>query len=210
MVPPRWTAEEEARLSVVTDALAAFASRGTDPVVAPTLADCGGSPEPPPAAPIRVTFLGTGAALPSKYRNVSSTYVAVNPGAAHGEWGFLLDAGEGTLGQLRRRFGFHGAAAAVASLAFVYVSHIHADHHLGLVRILAERQRVSGDGADGGGGDGAGAPLLVFGPPRLRLWLEEVAVLEPHRPTFRFVLNTAISGTLCLAAVFVCRALGAQ
>ena len=52
---------------------------------------------------IVVTTLGTGSALPSKYRNVSSTHLDI-PGLG----GILLDAGEGTVGQLRRRFGITG------------------------------------------------------------------------------------------------------
>jgi ribonuclease Z len=51
----------------------------------------------------QVIFLGTGAAVPSKYRNVSSTYVQFGSGERF--HGVLLDAGEGTLGQLLRRFG---------------------------------------------------------------------------------------------------------
>jgi hypothetical protein len=53
-----------------------------------------------PADSFEVVFLGTGAALPSKYRNVSATYVHT----ANAE-GFLLDAGEGTLGQMYRKYG---------------------------------------------------------------------------------------------------------
>lgn len=51
-----------------------------------------------------VLFLGTGAALPSKYRNVTSVYVSV-PSSG----GILLDAGEGSFGQLARRFGIDAA-----------------------------------------------------------------------------------------------------
>lgn len=47
---------------------------------------------------IEITFLGTGSSQPSKYRNVSSIYINL---FARG--GMLLDCGEGTLGQLKRR-----------------------------------------------------------------------------------------------------------
>ena len=74
-------------------------------------------------------FLGTGAAMPSKYRNVTATYLHM---FAHG--GMLLDCGEGTYGQLRRRYGAAGADHIITGLKCVWISHIHADHHAGLAR----------------------------------------------------------------------------
>lgn len=59
-----------------------------------------GGPERHP----RLYFLGTGAALPSKYRNVTSIYLGI---PTYG--GLLLDAGEGSFGQLARLFGLHAA-----------------------------------------------------------------------------------------------------
>lgn len=45
----------------------------------------------------QTVFLGTGAACPSKYRNVTSVYLDF-----YERGGLLLDAGEATLGQLIR------------------------------------------------------------------------------------------------------------
>lgn len=78
---------------------------------------------------LEVVFLGTGAALPSKYRNVTGIYIN-----CFARGGLLLDCGEGSLGQLTRRFGQAGVRDVVCSLACVWVSHIHADHHAGLPR----------------------------------------------------------------------------
>ena len=47
--------------------------------------------------------------------------------------GMLLDCGEGTYGQLRRRYGA-ATDEIVAGLKCVWISHIHADHHAGLGR----------------------------------------------------------------------------
>lgn len=55
----------------------------------------------------------------------------------------LLDAGEGTLGQLRRRFGTEGVQQVYGRLRILYISHMHADHHIGLRRLLLDRLRVS-------------------------------------------------------------------
>lgn len=91
-----------------------------------------------PGDDIVVTTLGTGSALPSKYRNVSSTHFDVP------NWGgVLLDCGEGSLGQLRRRFGPDGLKQLYKDLRIIFISHMHADHHLGLANILRDRFQVS-------------------------------------------------------------------
>ena len=82
---------------------------------------------------------------------------------------WLLDVGEGTLGQLFRARGHPSAAGATSALDLlrrttaVLVSHMHADHHLGLVGVLLARHRVAPT-----------APLLVVGPAPLELFLAEV------------------------------------
>ena len=86
---------------------------------------------------IVVTTLGTGSALPSKHRNVSSTHLDI-PGMG----GILLDAGEGTVGQLRRRFGPDGVRNVYLQLKMVFISHMHADHHFGLQALLEDRFKV--------------------------------------------------------------------
>ncbi|KAL7422932.1 hypothetical protein Q5752_002229 [Cryptotrichosporon argae] len=111
-----------------------------------------------PGDDIVVTTLGTGSAIPSKYRNVSSTHLAI-PGTG----GVLLDAGEGTLGQLRRRFG-PSLPAVYAELKMVFISHMHADHHLGLAAILADRFRT-----------GVTGTLYVVAPYAIALQLSESA-----------------------------------
>jgi ribonuclease Z len=134
--------------------------------------------------PFAVTFLGTGSAMPSKYRNglyrapyfhilsmmfhtndiwclVSSTFVEVT-----GFGGILFDAGEGTLGQLLRRFGSH-VDTIIRELKCVFVSHMHADHHLGLIRILKRRIML-----------GLTDKLLIVGPTPYPFWLNELQMTE--------------------------------
>lgn len=78
---------------------------------------------------LEVVFLGTGASIPSKYRNVTGLYLH-----RFGAGGLLLDCGEGTYGQLVRRYGAEGANGVLAGLRLIWISHIHADHHAGLAR----------------------------------------------------------------------------
>lgn len=123
-----------------------------------------------------VTFLGTGAAIPSKYRNVTGLlYDRPSHNGGKGA-SMLADCGEASLGQLYRRFGVQGAEAILRRLSLVWISHIHADHHVGLPALLAARTRLLGPECP---------PLLVIGPRPLRRALGSYAALEPMR--FRFV-----------------------
>jgi ribonuclease Z len=84
-----------------------------------------------PDSEAEIITLGTGSALPSKYRNVSSTLVRV-PG-----WGSLLfDCGENTLGQLRRVFSGEELRQVLQELKLIFISHMHADHHLGSASVI--------------------------------------------------------------------------
>ncbi|KAB5516948.1 hypothetical protein GE09DRAFT_1066587 [Coniochaeta sp. 2T2.1] len=81
--------------------------------------------------------LGTGSALPSRSRNVSCTLVRV-PGVGS----YLLDCGENSLGQLRRMYGYAGADEVLRDLKAVWISHSHADHHLGTISVLKRFSEV--------------------------------------------------------------------
>ncbi|XP_028912871.2 zinc phosphodiesterase ELAC protein 2 [Ornithorhynchus anatinus] len=83
-----------------------------------------------------VVFLGTGSAVPMKIRNVSSTLVNLSPGES-----LLLDCGEGTFGQLCRHYGDR-VDRVLRGISAVFVSHIHADHHTGLLSVLLQRDRA--------------------------------------------------------------------
>jgi ribonuclease Z len=78
-----------------------------------------------------ITTLGTGSALPSKYRNVSATLVRV-PGVGN----YLLDCGENTLGQLKRVFKPTELKEVLKDLRMIWISHLHADHHLGTASLI--------------------------------------------------------------------------
>ncbi|KAH9479322.1 tRNAse Z TRZ4, mitochondrial [Psilocybe cubensis] len=92
-----------------------------------------------PGANVGVITLGTGGSLPSKYRNVLSTLITV---PKYGN--ILLDAGEGTWGQMVRNFGLEDSTynvwQALRDLKCIFISHMHADHHIGLANILAKRK----------------------------------------------------------------------
>lgn len=93
-----------------------------------------------PSPNAEIITLGTGSALPSKYRNVSATLLRV-PGCGS----YLLDCGENTLGQLKRVYGDEGLKEVLRDLKLIWISHLHADHHLGTVSVIkAWRDEIHG------------------------------------------------------------------
>ncbi|KAK1864492.1 hypothetical protein I4F81_007038 [Pyropia yezoensis] len=112
----------------------------------PSMAAGAYGPSPPPPAclatlrrgDVALRVLGTGACLPGKHRNVSGSMLHLA-----GRGNVLLDAGEGTYGQLVRALGRAAADAAVAATRLVFISHLHADHHLGLLSFLHRRRGLT-------------------------------------------------------------------
>lgn len=84
-----------------------------------------------PSPDAEIVCLGTGSASPSKYRNVSSTLLRV-PGSGS----YLLDCGENTLGQLKRIYQPEQLRELLRDLKLIWISHLHADHHLGLISVI--------------------------------------------------------------------------
>ncbi|XP_057673792.1 zinc phosphodiesterase ELAC protein 2 isoform X2 [Corythoichthys intestinalis] len=120
----------------------------------------GGSPGPLGQAEYpEFVFLGTGSALPMKIRNVSSTLVNISTGQS-----LLLDCGEGTFGQLCRHYG-DDVDQVLSDISAVFVSHMHADHHTGLIKLLYQRQRALVTLGK------AWSPLLLMAPRGMMSWL---------------------------------------
>ena len=115
----------------------------------------GRRPEDRGLAPgLEVIFLGTGARWPTPERGVAAALVA--RGGEH----LLVDCGEGTQMQMMR------STAGLGRLAAILLTHLHADHVLGLPGLLATLD------------DGRHAPLAILGPPGT------LALLESFRPHF--------------------------
>ncbi|GAA5914929.1 hypothetical protein JCM6882_008111 [Rhodosporidiobolus microsporus] len=122
-----------------------------------------------------VTPLGTGSAIPSKYRNVSATLLHLprtSSSLPDSEQEYiLLDAGEGTWGQIARRFGYGDGEKGEPSkedvlrgIKLLFISHLHQDHHAGVATLLRKRAQLDPPPCD---------PLTVLCPPNARLYLFE-------------------------------------
>jgi len=116
-----------------------------------------------------VVPLGTNSAIRSRYRNVSGQLVRIP------DWGnVLLDAGEGTWGQMARYFGTDPGRPsnvwqALRELKCIFISHAHADHHVGLAKILAMRKQLDPPPTE---------PLYLVSILPVHLYLRELAHLE--------------------------------
>ena len=108
-------------------------------------------------------FTGTGSAVPCKHRNVSGIVLRVQNGNS-----MLLDVGEGTIGQLLRAHPQRTDYVNVLkSIQAVWISHPHADHHLGLLRLLSEQSSILDC-----------EPLILMAPPSLFRFLEEYGEVD--------------------------------
>ncbi|XP_043196088.1 ribonuclease Z, mitochondrial-like isoform X2 [Amphibalanus amphitrite] len=127
----------------------------------------------------QTVFLGTGSSIPNKKRNTSG--ILVNLSEKHS---ILLDCGEGTHGQLVRLQGSECAAETLRRLSAIYISHLHADHHIGLISILEARRRALG--ADH-------KPCLLMAPAPITNYLNMYHTkMAPLRDTFTLVHNAGL------------------
>jgi ribonuclease Z len=113
-----------------------------------------------------VITLGTGSALPSKYRNVSATLVRVPELGS-----YLFDCGENTLGQLKRVFG-DKLPEVLQDLKLIWISHLHADHHLGTVSVIRAWNEETKSTQD--------RKLLVAAEPDMIKFLNEYSEVESY------------------------------
>ncbi|KAF3022509.1 hypothetical protein E8E14_011596 [Neopestalotiopsis sp. 37M] len=139
-----------------------------------------------------VITLGTGSALPSKYRNVSATLVRV-PGYGN----YLFDAGENTLGQLRRTFGDE-LPSVIRDLKVIWISHLHADHHLGTASVIKAWHNETRE-------SNPAATLRVASHVHMIDWLREYSQIEDfgyERLTFTSISQYDNATRICDTGVF--------
>ncbi len=123
---------------------------------------------------MELVFLGTGAGVPAKGRNVSS--VALNLVAENGSvW--LFDCGEGTQHQLMH------ARINPRRINRIFISHLHGDHLFGLPGLLGSRSFHSGTG-----------PLQVYGPPGIAEFIDTVLRLSATHLTYEMTVHEISDG----------------
>jgi len=110
---------------------------------------------------MELTFLGTGSALPTLERNVSSLLLSRNGEIT------MFDCGEGTQHQLLH------TRARRSRIRRIVITHLHGDHYFGLIGLLSSfqlNQRIE--------------PLHLMGPPGLREYLDFMLNITEKRFNF--------------------------
>lgn len=120
---------------------------------------------------VRVVFLGTGAGMPTRERNVASLAVTLDGRT------LLFDCGEGTQQQLLR------APVRPGAIDAIFITHLHGDHLFGLPGLLASLGMQSRT-----------RPIAIYGPRGLAAFLRAVPYLGTPYDVQLFELPEAARG----------------
>ncbi|XP_046740756.1 ribonuclease Z, mitochondrial [Diprion similis] len=121
----------------------------------------------------KLIFLGTGSCAPNKHRNTSGILFRITENSS-----ILFDCGEGTVTQLMRFYGKSEVYKVLASIKAIYISHLHADHHMGLIGLLKARMWATKN------------PAFVLAPKQISAWLSFYhRRFEPILDKFTLIAN---------------------
>ncbi|MEI3611778.1 ribonuclease Z [Pseudogracilibacillus sp. SO30301A] len=101
---------------------------------------------------MKITFLGTGAGIPSKERNVTSILLDLTQ-EKNKLW--LFDCGEATQHQILH------TSIKPRKINKIFITHLHGDHIFGLPGMLSSRSFLGGT-----------EPLTVYGPKGIKQYIE--------------------------------------
>jgi ribonuclease Z len=122
---------------------------------------------------VKVTFLGTGGSVPTKKRNLPSLAVRTDGGLV------MFDCGEGTQKQfLIAKLGFNREMR-------ILISHMHADHILGIPGILHSMSFM-----------GRSRDLEIYGPPGICEFVKCTTETVKFRPMFPIRTVEVHAGTI--------------
>lgn len=125
---------------------------------------------------MQLQFLGTGAGMPSKTRNV--TAIALNLLNENGEiW--LFDCGEATQHQILH------TAIKPRKITKIFITHLHGDHILGLPGFLSSRSFLGGE-----------ALLTIYGPKGVQQFVETALKLSKTHLTYPLAFEEIEEGVL--------------
>ena len=109
---------------------------------------------------------------PGSHRGPSAIYMF------HKGHGILMDSAEGSYGQLYDHFG--GEKEVIDKILIktrvVFITHIHGDHQLGILKVLHERDQLMSEEGE------AENKIYVVTPSPMMSWMEAFAVENLKRP----------------------------
>lgn len=107
---------------------------------------------------MEITFLGTGAGMPSKERNVSAIILNLLQ-ENNSLW--LFDCGEATQHQILH------TKIKPRKINKIFITHLHGDHIFGLPGLLSSRSFLGGD-----------SPLTIYGPKGIEAFVQSALILS--------------------------------
>jgi ribonuclease Z len=116
---------------------------------------------------MKVIFLGTGAGVPSRMRNVSSLALIL---PEYGGETWLFDCGEATQHRIQE------APVRLSKVSRIFITHLHGDHLFGLPGLLGSRSFQNEQD-----------PLVLYGPKGLARFVE--TALDVSGTTIRYPLE---------------------
>jgi ribonuclease Z len=113
---------------------------------------------------VEIVFLGTGAGMPTKERNVSA--IVLNLLMEHDAF-WLFDCGEGTQHQILH------SAVKLSKMNKIFITHLHGDHLFGLPGLLSSRAHAGGE-----------SPMTIYGPTGLKAFIEHCLTISESRLSY--------------------------
>ncbi|EAD3238722.1 ribonuclease Z [Listeria monocytogenes] len=125
---------------------------------------------------MELVFLGTGAGVPSRGRNVTSIALSML-NERNKIW--LFDCGEATQHQIMR------SQIKLSKLEKIFITHLHGDHIFGLPGLLSSRSFQGGE-----------SDLTIYGPVGITEYVETSLRLSGTRLTYKIIFNEIEPGLI--------------
>ncbi|MBC1423252.1 ribonuclease Z [Listeria seeligeri] len=125
---------------------------------------------------MELVFLGTGAGVPSRGRNVTSIALSML-NERNAIW--LFDCGEATQHQILR------SQIKLSKLEKIFITHMHGDHIFGLPGLLSSRSFQGGD-----------SDLTIYGPVGIQAYVETSLKLSGTRLTYKIIFKEMEPGLI--------------
>lgn len=125
---------------------------------------------------MELIFLGTGAGLPSKNRNVTSVALTLL-NERKSIW--LFDCGEATQHQILK------STIKLSKLEKIFITHMHGDHIFGLPGLLSSRSFQS-----------SGKPITIYGPAGIQKYVESALYLSGTHVSYPLYFEEVMPGVL--------------
>jgi len=125
---------------------------------------------------MELTFLGTGAGVPSKERNVTAISLSLLQ-EQNTIW--LFDCGESTQHQILH------TSIKPRKINKIFITHLHGDHIFGLPGLLSSRSFQGGED-----------PLTVYGPPGIKMYIETSLKISGTHLTYPLIVKEINEGKI--------------